>query len=96
MNSSLELLQSEVLEILKNEPVTIFLFGSRARGENATNADVDIGLMSQQPLDFRLKAKLIDRIENLNIPFKVDLVDFAEVSESFKQEALKKIIIWKD
>ena len=96
MNPSIALLRSEILEILKNTPVSVFLFGSRARDENTTAADIDIGLSSQQPLDFRLKAKLVDRIENLNIPFKVDLVDFAEVSESFKQEALKKIIIWKD
>jgi len=35
-------------------------------------------------------------VENLNIPYKVEIVDFSEVSESFRKESLKDAMVWKD
>ena len=35
-------------------------------------------------------------IENSNIPFKIDIVNFSSTSEQFKREALKDVVIWKD
>ncbi|MFV1975303.1 MAG: hypothetical protein ACC651_06105 [Candidatus Scalindua sp.] len=35
-------------------------------------------------------------IENPNISYKVDTVDFSSTSEQFKSEALQDVEIWKD
>lgn len=35
-------------------------------------------------------------IEDSNIPYKVEVVNFSEVSEGFKKSALKEAIVWKD
>jgi hypothetical protein len=42
------------------------------------------------------KSQLKEKIENLNIPYKVEIVDFSQVSESFKKEAIKEVVVWKD
>ena len=92
----LELLKEKVLAGMIGEKVRIFVFGSRARNNYHRTSDIDIGLIPAGKLDRKKAAFLKEEIENLNIPYKVDIVDFSDVSEHFKQEALKDIIVWKD
>ncbi len=39
---------------------------------------------------------LREHIEEMNIPYKVEIVDFSTVSEGFKKMALKEAVVWKD
>jgi len=70
-----------------------FLFGSRAKGTAGEMADIDIGVIPAMDLQDELKV-IQDEIEQSFVPYSVDLVDFSKISESFKQQALKKIIPW--
>jgi len=72
----------------------IFLFGSRAEGKTSTTADIDIGILPKLPLDNTILKELQEIIEESFVPYQVDLVDFSKVSETFKQQALKKTIPW--
>lgn len=72
----------------------IFLFGSRAAGDNSKNADIDIGIISEN-LDSKLIIKIKEIIEDSFVPFKVDIVDFSKVDETFKRKALRRIVEWK-
>ncbi|WP_243684148.1 hypothetical protein [Methanosarcina barkeri] len=45
--------------------------------------------------DWRNLIFLKERIENLNIPYTVDIVDFSRVSKVFIEKALRKGIVWK-
>ena len=92
----LERLKEKVLGIMKEEKVRIFVFGSRARGDQHKTSDVDIGFLPQGKWNRKKFTLLKEEIENLNIPYEVDLVDFSETSERFKKEALKDVIQWKD
>ena len=85
-----------VLATLEGEKVKIILFGSRARQDNCVTSDVDIGLIPQGRLDKRKVFLLKEKIEDLNIPYKVEIVDFSTVSPDFKKEAIKGAIAWKD
>jgi hypothetical protein len=38
---------------------------------------------------------LKEKIENLNIPYTVDVVDLSKVSEVFKEKALREGVVWK-
>jgi hypothetical protein len=38
---------------------------------------------------------LKEKIENLNIPYTVDVVDLSKVSGVFKEKALREGIVWK-
>jgi len=94
-NKYLNILKELILVSLKGEKVKIILFGSRARRDNHYTSDVDIGLIPEGSIDKKKLVLMKERIENLNIPYKVEIVDFSEVSETFKREATKEMIVWK-
>ncbi len=96
MNKYLAELKNLILEALKNERVKVFVFGSRARGDNYQASDVDIGYIPYDNFDTKKITFLKEKFENSNIPYKVEMVNFNEVSEDFKNEALKDIEVWKD
>ena len=89
-------LKEHVLEFLGNENIRIVVFGSRARGDNIACSDIDIGIIPKGEFDRNSLTLLREFIENSNIPYKVDIVDFSSTSEQFKREALKGAEIWKD
>jgi predicted nucleotidyltransferase len=95
-NRHIAVLKGEIIAFFEDEDVKVILFGSRARGDNHPAADVDIGIIPSGELDNTKIALLNEKIEDLNIPYKVEVVNFAQVSESFKKEALKQVIVWKD
>ncbi len=95
-NKYLAQLKNLVLDELKSQNIKIFMFGSRARGDNYIGSDVDIGLIPKGKMDSNKISLLKEKIDNSNIPYKVEIVNFNDVSEDFKSEALKDIEIWKD
>lgn len=95
-NKYIQKLKDTVMEFLKDDNVKIFLFGSRARGGEQPCSDIDIGIIPKDGFNQKKFVFLKDKVESLNIPFKVEIVNFSEVSRDFKKEALKEVIIWKD
>ena len=89
-------LKEHVLDFLGSENIKIVVFGSRARGDNIVCSDIDIGIIPKGEFDRNSLTLLREFIENSNIPYKVDIVDFSSTSEQFKREALKDAEIWKD
>lgn len=85
---SIQNLKSLVFETLKEENVIVILFGSRARGDFSRVSDIDIGVLPGKNFDRRKLVFLKERIEDLNIPYTVDVVDLSGVSEVFKEKAL--------
>ncbi|MCR4290551.1 MAG: nucleotidyltransferase domain-containing protein [Candidatus Scalindua sp.] len=92
----LKKLREVFLDFLKDEDVKVVLFGSRARGEFVTTSDVDVGLIVGDGVDRRKLVLLREHIEEMNIPYKVEIVDFSTVSEGFKKMALEEAVVWKD
>lgn len=93
----IEKLKEAILSILKNQDVRVILFGSRARGDNTSRADIDVGIIPGKKFDRKKLVLLRDYIdESLNIPYKVDIVDFSIVSAEFMEMTLKEAIVWKD
>ncbi len=89
-------LKELIIDFLKYDNVKVVLFGSRARGDNYISSDVDIGIIPHEKFDKKKITLLKENVENLNIPYKVEIVDFSEVSESFRKESLKEAMVWKD
>ena len=89
-------LKEAVVDFLKDENITVFLFGSRARGDGAVASDVDIGVVPGEGFRRERLTLLREFIENTNVPYKVEIVDFSEVSEQFRREALKDAVTWKE
>ncbi len=67
-------------DFFRNEKVRIYLFGSRARGDNTPFSDVDIGFLVNRDISDKLTI-LKEILEESNFPYKVDLVDLSENKE---------------
>ncbi len=69
----------------------IFIFGSRATGHALEYSDCDIGISGKKALPLRKIALIKEALEESELPFRVDIVDFFMVSDNFKKEALLKV-----
>jgi len=92
---SLKKLKSMILDTFMDDDISIMLFGSRARGDFDIRSDIDIGILPGKNYDSKKLIFLREKIENMNIPYKVDIVDISKVSEIFRKKALKEGEIWK-
>jgi len=94
---SLKMLIKIIESVLKEKGVTVYLFGSRATGKATSTSDIDIGILLKKNMGSDKEIALLkEKIENSNIPYKVDVVDLSQVSESFRKQALKEgKILWK-
>lgn len=74
----------------------IYLFGSRARGDYSETSDIDIAIDDGKPFSMTQKGQIISMIDALNIPQKVDIVDFNRIPSALKENILKEGIVWKN
>ncbi len=91
----LELIRSLVLRALERESVDVALFGSMARGDARRGSDVDVAVIPRAQWNRTALIHLRTDIEDLKVPWKVEIVDFSEVSETFSAEALSSAIWWR-
>jgi uncharacterized protein len=94
-HQSLELVRALVLAHVRREDVAVYLFGSRARGDARAGSDIDIGLLPRGALERGCLADLRERLEDLPIPYRVDVVDLTETSEVFRRRALEEATTWR-
>lgn len=69
----------------------IFFFGSRVRGDCFDGSDIDIGIEGPQKLPVSVKLDIDEALDKLPVLYKIELVDFKNISRRFKKEALKSI-----
>lgn len=69
----------------------LFFFGSRVKGDNSPRSDIDLGIEASGKLPSQVKLAIEEELQNLPILYKIDLVDFSNVSEDFKKTVLKDI-----
>jgi predicted nucleotidyltransferase len=94
--SSLGLLKSLANDVFKGEGIIVVLFGSRARGDYFETSDVDVGILPVGEVNKSKISLLRERIENSNIPYKVDVVDLSQASKEFTDKVLEEgVVIWK-
>ena len=75
--------------------VKIYLFGSRARGDYSRGSDVDIALDGGRRIERVDVGEVRDVLNETNMLFKFDVVDFHAVQESMRGFILKEGILWK-
>ncbi len=81
-----------VFQYLDPHKDKVFIFGSRAIGESRKFSDIDIGIKSTRKLTGEILVNIKEAFEESNIPYTVDVVDFAKVSDTFQKLSLQKII----
>lgn len=77
---------AEVRQILERHlpGVVVKAFGSRVEGTARRFSDLDLALITDQPLDFVTLGDLRDAFSLSNLPFFVDLVDWATIDPTFR------------
>lgn len=81
-----------IRKYLPEDKYKAFIFGSRATGENLKWSDIDVGIEGKEPIPIMTKVDIEEKLENSDIPYIVDLVDFSHTSGKFRELALKHTI----
>ena len=63
----------------------VWAFGSRAKGTAKPYSDLDLAVITEQPLALSDRAALVDAFAESDLPWRVDVVDWASTSESFRR-----------
>jgi len=63
----------------------VWAFGSRAKWTAKPFSDLDLAIITDQPLPLSVSAALADDFLESDLPWKVDIVDWATTSESFRK-----------
>ena len=63
----------------------VWAFGSRAKGTAKQYSDLDLAVITDEPLSLEVSASLADDLSESALPWKVDVVDWAGTSESFRK-----------
>lgn len=64
----------------------VAVFGSRAKkGAAKPFSDLDLCIMGEAPLSAATLADLREALSESRLPFKVDIVDWADTSDSFRK-----------
>ncbi len=74
--------------------ITVWAFGSRVNGHAREYSDLDLALITTEPLSLPVKADLVACFEESNLPFKVDIIDWACTGDNFRNIIMAhKIVI---
>lgn len=63
----------------------VWAFGSRARIAAKKHSDLDLVVVSKQPLPLSLCAAIMEAFSESDLPYRVDVVDWASTGESFRK-----------
>jgi type I restriction enzyme S subunit len=63
----------------------VWAFGSRAKWTSKEFSDLDIAIIGDKPLSIALTADLREAFQESALPFKIDIVDWANITPSFQQ-----------
>lgn len=62
----------------------VWAFGSRVGGQPKPYSDLDLAVLGEEPLSMAQLAQLTEAFSDSDLPWRVDVVDWATTSESFK------------
>ena len=76
-----------VRDILKKQVPEreVWAFGSRAKGCAKPYSDLDLAVIGEQPLSLAVLAALTDDFAESDLPFRVDVVDWATTRDNFRR-----------
>ena len=63
----------------------VWAFGSRAKWKAKDYSDLDLAIITDKPLSLDVSASLSDDFSESDLPWRVDVVDWATTSESFRK-----------
>lgn len=69
-----------------------FVFGSRALSKHRKFSDLDIGILGPSEIPGSILVQIKQDLNDSDIPYLTEVIDFSTVSEDFKKKALSSTI----
>ena len=63
----------------------VWAFGSRAKRTAKRYSDLDLAVMTDTPMSFEVSGALREDFSESDLPWRVDIVDWATTSETFRR-----------
>jgi len=63
----------------------VWAFGSRVSGKAKPQSDLDLAIISDTPLPLTISARLVDDFSESDLPWRVDVVDWATTQPAFRK-----------
>ena len=63
----------------------VWAFGSRVTGSAKEFSDLDLVVIGEKPLSIAVHANLVDDFSESDLPYKVDVIDWATTDTAFRQ-----------
>ena len=79
-----------IFQFLDPKEYQVFIFGSRATGKARKYSDYDIGILGKKPVPLKVLGKIEEALEESDLPYKIEVVDFSLLPSDFKKVALSK------
>ena len=73
----------------------VFFFGSRVAGGHHRGSDIDVGIEGPKPIPLTTLSAIKEEIEALPILYTIEVVDFGQVSNDFRQVAKQRVELIK-
>ena len=83
-----------VLRGLCGRRARVYLFGSRARGNEMRWSDVDVAVEPLEPLPEGLLSDIREALEESRVVYAVDLVDLSTAGAAFRRQVGREGIAW--
>lgn len=84
-------------EFLKNyfagRKVRLYLFGSRARGDETPSSDIDLAIEAQEDISEDI-SYLSEVLEESLLPYRVELVDLSKAGRHLRKKVMEEGILW--
>ena len=75
--------------------VTVYLYGSRAKGTSTIASDIDLAIDAKTKLNPRIPAEIKSVLEGSFLLYAFDIVDLNAVSADFRETIKKEAVLWK-
>ena len=92
----LQQIKAILLETFDGEDVKIILIDLDKRGYSCNSMEIAIGILPRYPYNRKKLINSMEKIEEINFPYTVDLIDLSRVSESLRNHLLEGGDLWKD
>lgn len=73
--------------------LTIWAYGSRTTGKSKPYSDLDLVVMAETPLPMRKLAELAEDLADSDLPFRVDVSDWASLPDSWHQRIERQHVV---
>lgn len=84
-----KIVQERAIRPLKDRQAKVWIFGSRARGDQKEFSDLDLLYEIRTPLPLSEIGKIQEDLEESRLPIRVDLVDLRDLAEGYRPSVMR-------